>query len=59
VISKTATLADAAASAIGNRVKSNKDIKTALDYGIEIPGVEGIIIICNNDMGAIGEVEFV
>jgi ApbE superfamily uncharacterized protein (UPF0280 family) len=59
VISKSATLADAAASAIGNKVKSKKDIKTALDYGIKIPGVKGIIIICGNDMGAIGEVELI
>ena len=59
VISPSATLADAAASAIGNKVKSKKDIKTALDYGIKISGVIGIIIICGNDMGAIGEVEFV
>ena len=59
VISKSATLADAAASAIGNRVKSKKDIKSSLDYGIGIPGVKGIIIICGNDMGAIGEVELV
>jgi hypothetical protein len=42
-----------------NRVKSKKDIKTALDYGIKIPGVKGIIIICGNDMGVIGEVEFI
>ncbi len=59
VLSKSATLADAAASAIGNRVKSKKEIKTALDYGIKIPGVRGIVIIVGNDMGAIGEVEFV
>jgi ApbE superfamily uncharacterized protein (UPF0280 family) len=59
VISKSATLADAAASAIGNRVKSKKDFKSALDYGIKIPGVKGIIIICGNDMGAIGEVELI
>jgi uncharacterized protein len=59
VISKSATLADAAASAIGNKVKNKKDIKPALDYGIKIPGVLGIIIICGNDMGAIGEVELV
>ena len=59
VISKSATLADAAASAIGNRVKSKKDIKLVLDYGIKIPGVKGIIIIYGNDMGAIGEVEFI
>jgi ApbE superfamily uncharacterized protein (UPF0280 family) len=58
VISKSATLADASASAIGNKVKSKKDIKTALDYGIKIPGVKGIIIIYGNDMGAIGNVEF-
>ncbi|KUG23565.1 hypothetical protein ASZ90_006613 [hydrocarbon metagenome] len=59
VISKSATLADAAASAIGNRVKSKNDIKTSLDFGINIPGVAGIIIILGNDMGAIGEVQLV
>jgi hypothetical protein len=40
-------------------VKSKKDIKSALDYGIEINGVKGVIIICGNDMGVIGEVELV
>lgn len=59
VISRSATLADAAASAVGNRVKSKKDIKNALDYGIKIQGVRGIVVICGNDMGAIGEVEFI
>ena len=59
VISKSATLADAAASAIGNRVKSKKDVKSALDYGITIPGVKGIIIIIDDYMGAIGEVELI
>jgi uncharacterized protein len=59
VISKSATLADAAASAIGNKVKSKNDIKNALDYGIKIPGVIGIIIIIGNDIGAIGEVELI
>jgi len=59
VISPSATLADAAASAIGNKVKSKIDIKRALDFGIKIPEVTGIIIIIGNDMGAIGEVQFV
>jgi len=59
VISQSATLADAAASAIGNKVKSKKDIKPVLDYGIKILGVKGIIIIYGNDMGVIGEVELV
>jgi ApbE superfamily uncharacterized protein (UPF0280 family) len=59
VISPSATLADAAASAIGNKVKSKKDIKKALDFGIKIKGVKGIIIILGSEIGAIGEVEFV
>ena len=59
VISRSATLADAAASAIGNRIKTKKDIKPALDYGIKIPGVKGIVIISGNDMGAIGDMELI
>ena len=59
VISKSATLADAAASAIGNKVKSKNDVKPALDFGIKIIGVTGIIIIIGNEIGAIGKVELV
>ena len=59
VISKSATLADAAASAIGNKVKSKNDIKTALDFGIKIKGVTGIIIILGKELGVIGKVQFV
>ena len=59
VISPSATLADAAASAIGNKVKSKNDIKKALDFGMKIKGVTGIIIILGSEMGAIGEVTLV
>lgn len=59
VIAKSATLADAAASAVCNRVKSDKDIKSALDYGINIAAVKGIIIIIGNNLGAIGDIEFI
>lgn len=59
VISKSATLADAAASAIGNRVKTKEDIRAALDFGIKIKGIQGIIIIVGKDMGVIGEVELI
>jgi ApbE superfamily uncharacterized protein (UPF0280 family) len=59
VISKSATLSDAAASAIGNRVKSKDDISTALKFGIEIPGIQGIIIILGREMGVIGDVELI
>jgi len=59
VLSKSAILADAAASAIGNRVQTKKDIKKALEFGIGIQGIRGIVIIIKNDMGAIGDVEFI
>jgi uncharacterized protein len=59
VISKSATLADSAASAIGNKVKSKNDIKPALDFGIKIKGLTGIIIIFGKELGVIGEVEFI
>jgi len=59
VISKSATLADAAASAICNKVKTKNDIKPALDFGIKIKGVSGIIIIFESEMGAIGKVELI
>jgi ApbE superfamily uncharacterized protein (UPF0280 family) len=58
VLSSSATLADAAASAVGNCVKSKNDIRSALDYGLKIPDVRGIVIIIGNDMGAAGEVTF-
>jgi len=59
VISPSATLSDAAASAIGNRVKDKKDIKPALEFGMTIKDITGIIIIYGSDMGAIGDIEFV
>ncbi len=57
VISKSSIMADAAATAIGNLVKSKKDIKMALERGIEIKGVSGILIIVGDNFGAIGEIE--
>lgn len=59
VISKSATLADAAASAIGNRVKEKNDIQKALNFGRKIRGVKGIVIIIGDEMGAVGDIEFV
>lgn len=59
VISKSATLADAAASAIGNYVKSKNDIKKALDFGLKIKGVNGIIIIMGSEMGVIGDINLI
>jgi len=57
VLSKSSTMADAAATAIGNIVKGKGDIRTALEKGIEIEGVLGALIIIGDQFGVIGDVE--
>ena len=59
VLSKSAALADAAATAVGNLVKTTDDIQGALDYGREIKGVTGIVIIMGDRMGAWGDIKLV
>jgi len=59
VVSKSSTMADAAATAIGNLVQSKRDIKMALEKGIAIRGVSGILIIVGDNIGAIGEIELI
>ncbi len=56
VISKSATLADAAATAIGNRVRQKGDIPLGLEHAKDIPGVTGIVIIKDDKMGSWGNV---
>ena len=57
VISKSAFLADAAATAIGNRVKSERDIRSAAEYGINLEGVLGVLIVMGKKIGAAGAIE--
>ena len=59
VVSNSCALADAAATAIGNRVKTAGDIRKAVDFGREINGVAGIIVIVGDKIGAWGDVEVV
>ncbi len=56
VISRSTALADAAATAIGNRVKTETDIPKALRFAKSIAGVEGAIVIIGDKMGAWGDV---
>ncbi|MFA5182689.1 MAG: UPF0280 family protein [Syntrophales bacterium] len=58
VMSQSASLADAAASLIGNQIKKPSDIKRVLNRGSEIPGVKGIVVIMGETMGAWGQIEF-
>ena len=59
IVSDSAILADAAATAVGNRVQSAKDIDRAIRFGKSIPGVQGILIIAGKNMGLWGDVELV
>jgi ApbE superfamily uncharacterized protein (UPF0280 family) len=59
VISPSATLADAAATALGNMVQGKGDIEQALEAGSKIPGVEGAVIIVDDALGAWGRYELI
>jgi len=59
VISKSAALADAAATAVGNIVKARKDIEAGLEKGKTIEGVMGALIIMGDRMGVWGEIKLV
>ena len=57
VKASSVSLADAAATAIGNNVKSKGDIRRALKEGMKIEQVLGIVIIVADQIGAIGNME--
>ncbi|MBI4768202.1 MAG: UPF0280 family protein [Deltaproteobacteria bacterium] len=59
VLSPSAALSDAVATAVGNRVRTKNDIQTALDWAQKIPEVEGVLIIIGEQMGVWGEIELV
>jgi ApbE superfamily uncharacterized protein (UPF0280 family) len=59
VISGSGALADAAATAIGNRVQTPLDINSAITTGQEIAGVSGIVIVAGEKIGAWGDLEIV
>ena len=59
VLSKSSTLADAAATAIGNLVKAKEGIRTALEKGMTIEGVLGALIVMGEHFGVIGDIELI
>ncbi|MBW1676202.1 MAG: UPF0280 family protein [Deltaproteobacteria bacterium] len=59
VISESAALADAAATAIGNEVSGKHDIEPAIAFGRKIEGVLGIVVIVDKEIGFGGEVDLV
>ena len=59
VISESGSLADAAATSIGNHVASKTDIQKAIGFGKNIDGVTGLVIIMGDRIGLYGKVEMV
>jgi ApbE superfamily uncharacterized protein (UPF0280 family) len=59
ILSKSATLADAAATAVGNIVQEKKDIELGLQRGKEIEGVLGTLIIIGEKMGVWGNIKLI
>jgi ApbE superfamily uncharacterized protein (UPF0280 family) len=56
---RDAALADAAATAIGNRVKSAADLAAAMEFAEGLPGLSGALAIVGEDLAAWGEMELV
>ena len=59
VVSDSCPLADAAATSIGNRLKSKDHITPAIDFGKKIDGVNGIVVIIGEAVGMWGDLEVV
>jgi len=56
VFSKKSYVADAVATAVGNKVKKIEDIDKTLNWAIRLKGVDGVIIIKDSKVGMIGKV---
>ena len=59
VISRSAPLADAAATSIGNVVKEISDIDHALKFAKKIRGLDGVLVIKEDQLGALGKIKLV
>ncbi len=59
VVSDSCALADAAATAIGNHVKSKSDIQKAIAFGKSIEGLAGLAVIVGDKIGMWGNIELV
>jgi len=57
VLSQSATLADAAATAIGNLIIQPSDIPGGIEFAQSIDGLKGVVIIKDDKVGLWGEVK--
>jgi ApbE superfamily uncharacterized protein (UPF0280 family) len=59
VVAPDAALADAAATALGNRVQDASDIPAALEWAAGMPEILGAVVIVGDKLGARGQVGLV
>ncbi|MBN1643982.1 MAG: UPF0280 family protein [Dehalococcoidales bacterium] len=59
VLAPSASLADAAATAVGNIVKTEADIPQAIDFARSVGGLVGVAVIMRDKMGVWGKVNLV
>ncbi len=59
VVSRDVPLADAVATALGNRIKDAGDLKNAVEWALSIPGVDGALGVIGDRIAAAGNVELV
>lgn len=59
ILAADAALADAVATALGNRVQGPADLAKALDWAQGVPGVLGALVVKGSQLAAWGEVELV
>lgn len=59
VLASSCALADAAATSLGNRVNTAKDIQETIEAGKAMAGVQGIVIIKGDKIGLWGDLKIV
>lgn len=59
VVSRSCSVADAAATSICNRVGSERQIQQAINFGKQIQGVLGVVVIVGDKIGLWGNAEIV
>lgn len=59
VIADDAVQADAAATAIGNRVNGPSDCEAAIEAGKNLPGVRGVLVAIEERLGVWGDLELI
>jgi ApbE superfamily uncharacterized protein (UPF0280 family) len=59
ILSPSAALADAAATAVGNLIQSADDIPRGIDFAKGVAGIKGVIIIKDDRIGVWGDIRLV